>query len=161
MPKFIGCPGASYPACWGDRVDQKWLQSGRLAGSSWRTLNWDAPVGIGGQGGCSPKWGRDSGCLWGVLSGSISRYSGESQICDARHNWTGFIYMCRQPSIGRSLPAQFWKPARNLYKTCTLSADHQPRTTAFPRRFCGQNQLENTLPRRLYSRRFWANFLRK
>ena len=33
----------------------------------------------------------------------------------------------------------FLLSAENLYKTCASSADHQPRTTAFPRRFCGQN----------------------
>ena len=59
------------------------------------------------------------------------------------------FHIHRQATRLGALPlAKLWKPVQNINKTCTPSADHQPRTTAFPRRFCGQNQLENTLPRR-------------
>ena len=47
----------------------------------------------------------------------------------------------------------------NLQKTCTPSANHQPRTPALPRRLCGQNLLENTLPLRLNFPRFLTKVL--
>ena len=56
--------------------------------------------------------------------------------------------------LGHFLPAQLGKPLQNINKTCTPSADHQPRTAAFRRRLCSQNRLENPLPRRLDSPRF-------
>ena len=34
--------------------------------------------------GYIPKWGRASGCLWGVTLGPSARYSGQPQIWDAR-----------------------------------------------------------------------------
>ena len=65
-----------------------------------------------------------------------------------------FIYICRQPGLGPALPALFWKPVQNINRTCTLWTEHQPREAPLPRRFCGRNQLEIPLLRRLNFHRF-------
>jgi len=49
-------------------------------------------------------------------------------------------------------------PSGSILQTCTLSTDHQPRIAPLPRRFCGQNQLEIPLPRRLHFRPFLPLF---
>ena len=53
--------------------------------------------------------------LWGVIPGSTASNSGESHFCFTCQNWTRFIYIGRQPGLGRSLPARFLKPVQNLY----------------------------------------------